>query len=50
MSGHPAPLLWLVATGLLALMVAGATYVLRGRRTNTRPPIASGATRRCPPC
>ncbi len=32
MSGQPAPVLWLVATGLLALVVVGATYALRGRR------------------
>ena len=31
-SGQPSPLLWLTGVGLVALMAAGAAYVLRGRR------------------
>ncbi|MDP9375062.1 MAG: hypothetical protein M3Q65_21970 [Chloroflexota bacterium] len=32
MSEQSSPLLWMVAAGLLALVVTGATYALRGRR------------------
>ena len=31
-SGQSSPLLWLTGVGLMALMAAGAAYVLRGRR------------------
>ncbi len=31
-SGQSSPLLWLTGVGLVALMAAGAAYVLRGRR------------------